>query len=93
MPPRRAAADPVSLSAVPAAVGDIVVALGRACSAAAGLVHEVEVALAAGHHRLTILFFQAGGGRELALRVRRGNGLFEPVPDEWFRALQTGEQE
>ena len=51
------------------------------------------VALAAGHHRLTILFFQAGGGRELALRVRRGNGLFEPVPDEWFRALQTGEQE
>ena len=42
------------------------------------------VALARGHHRLGVWFFQSGGGKELALRVRRGDGPFEPVPDEWF---------
>jgi len=50
-----------------------------------------SIALASGHHKLGVLYFQAGGGRELALRVRRGNGLFEPVPDEWYSAAQTEE--
>jgi hexosaminidase len=49
------------------------------------------VALASGHHRLSVLFFQSGGGRDLALRVRRGDGPFEAVPDEWFSAAQTEE--
>jgi len=42
------------------------------------------IALAKGYHRFRLLYFQGGGGRELALRVRRGDGPFEPVPDEWF---------
>jgi hexosaminidase len=42
------------------------------------------IGLAKGHHRLRALYFQGGGGRHLALRVRRGDGAFEPVPDEWF---------
>jgi len=49
------------------------------------------IALASGHHRMRVLFFQGGGGRDLALRVRRGDGPFEPVPDEWFSAAQTEE--
>ena len=42
------------------------------------------VALAKGHHRLRVLFFQAGGGRVLGLRVRRGDRPFAAVPDEWY---------
>jgi len=49
------------------------------------------IALASGHHRMRVLFFQGGGGRDLALRVRRADGPFEPVPDEWFSAAQTEE--
>jgi hexosaminidase len=49
------------------------------------------IALESGHHRLRVLFFQGGGGRDLALRVRRGSGPFEPVPDGWFRAAQAEE--
>jgi hypothetical protein len=49
------------------------------------------VALARGHHRLRVLFFQSGGGRDLALRVRRGDGPFEPVPDEWFSVEELEE--
>ena len=40
--------------------------------------------LARGYHRLRVLYFQGGGGRQLALRVRIGDGPFEPVPDQWF---------
>jgi hexosaminidase len=40
--------------------------------------------LAKGHHRLRALYFQGGGGRTLELRVRRGDGPFEIVPDAWF---------
>ena len=42
------------------------------------------IGLAKGHHRLRVLYFQGGGGRDLTLRVRRGEGPFEAVPDEWF---------
>jgi hexosaminidase len=42
------------------------------------------IALAAGHHRLGVWYFQSAGGRALSLRVRRGGGPFEGVPDEWF---------
>jgi hexosaminidase len=42
------------------------------------------IALAAGHHRLGVWYFQSTGGRALSLRVRHGDGPFEPVPDEWF---------
>ena len=42
------------------------------------------IGLAKGHHRLRALYFQGGGGRELALRVRRGNDAYEAVPDDWF---------
>jgi len=42
------------------------------------------IALAAGHHRLGVWYFQSAGGRALSLHVRRGDGPFEPVPDEWF---------
>jgi len=42
------------------------------------------VALTRGHHRLGVWFFQSGGGKDLALRIRRGDGPFEPVPDEWL---------
>ena len=51
------------------------------------------IALASGHHRMRVLFFQGGGGRDLALRVRRADGPFEPVPDEWFSSVQSGEDE
>ncbi len=53
-----------------------------------------SVALAKGHHRLRLLYFQAGGGRELALRVRQGDGPFEMVPDDWYyveNVLDAGE--
>jgi hypothetical protein len=33
---------------------------------------------------LRIPYFQGGGGRSLTLRVRRGEGPFEAVPDEWL---------
>jgi len=42
------------------------------------------IGLSRGHHRLRILYFQGGGGRDLTLRLRRGEGPFEPVPDEWL---------
>lgn len=42
------------------------------------------IGLSKGHHRLRILYFQGGGGRDLTLRVRRGEGPFEAVPDEWL---------
>ncbi len=42
------------------------------------------IGLSKGHHRLRVLYFQGGGGRALRLRVRRGDGPFEEVPDEWF---------
>jgi hexosaminidase len=42
------------------------------------------IGLSRGHHRLRVLYFQGGGGRDLTLRVRRGEGPFEAVPDEWF---------
>jgi len=42
------------------------------------------IGLAKGHHRLRVLYFQGGGGRDLSLRVRRGEGPFEAAPDEWF---------
>jgi hexosaminidase len=42
------------------------------------------IGLMKGHHRLRVLYFQGGGGRDLALRVRRGEGPFDAIPDEWF---------
>ncbi len=42
------------------------------------------IGLAKGYHRLRVLYFQGGGGRDLMLRVRRGVSPFEEVPDEWF---------
>ncbi len=42
------------------------------------------IGLAKGHHRLRALYFQGGGGRDLTLRVRQGDGPFEAVPDDWF---------
>jgi hypothetical protein len=42
------------------------------------------IGLSKGHHRVRILYFQGGGGRNLTLRVRRGQDPFEPVPDEWL---------
>jgi hexosaminidase len=42
------------------------------------------IGLSRGHHRLRVLYFQGGGGRNLTLRVRRGEGPFEAVPDEWL---------
>jgi len=42
------------------------------------------IGLSRGHHRLRILYFQGGGGRELTLRVRRGEDPFEAVPVEWL---------
>jgi hexosaminidase len=43
-----------------------------------------SVALAKGHHRIQVLYFQGSGGRDLVLRVRWGDAPFQPVPDEWF---------
>jgi len=43
-----------------------------------------SVALAKGHHRIQVLYFQGSGGRDLGLRVRRGAAPFQPVPDEWY---------
>jgi hexosaminidase len=40
--------------------------------------------LAKGYHRLRLLYFQAGGGKALGLRVRRAYGPPEPVPDAWY---------
>ncbi len=48
------------------------------------------VALEKGHHRLRVRYFQAGGGRELALLVRRGDDPFSPVPDSWLSAGSPG---
>lgn len=45
------------------------------------------IALGKGHHRLRILRLQSAGGRDLALRVRWGDGPFQAVPDEWFYVL------
>ena len=45
---------------------------------------EGSVGLARGYHRLRLLYFQAGGGKGLGMRVRRAYGPAEPVPDSWF---------
>jgi hypothetical protein len=41
-----------------------------------------------------VLYFQGGGGRDLALRVRQGDGPFKTVPDDWYyveNVLDPGE--
>jgi len=43
-----------------------------------------SIALAKGHHRIQVLYFQGGGGRDLGLRVRRDEAPFEAVPDDWY---------
>jgi hexosaminidase len=44
-----------------------------------------EIALAAGLHRFTVRYFQAGGGKTLALGVVPPGGERMDVPAEWFR--------
>jgi hexosaminidase len=41
-------------------------------------------ALRAGPHALTVRYFQAGGGAELRLRVRTGDGPWRDVPRNWL---------
>jgi hexosaminidase len=42
------------------------------------------VALRSGAHRVTVRFFQAGGGAELRLRMRIANGPWRDVPRNWL---------
>jgi hexosaminidase len=42
------------------------------------------VALAAGYHPFELLYYQAGGGKDLALRVRREQEAWAAVPAEWL---------
>lgn len=49
------------------------------------------VALRAGLHRVTVRFFQGGGGAALSLRVRIGDGEWMPVPSSWWH-FKVGEQ-
>jgi hexosaminidase len=42
------------------------------------------IALAAGYHPIEVLFFQAGGGRELRLQMGRAGEPLEPVPTAWL---------
>ena len=42
------------------------------------------VALRAGHHPITVRFFQGGGGAALGLRYRMGNEAWRPVPASWL---------
>jgi hexosaminidase len=54
---------------------------------------EGSVGLSRGVHRLRVLYFQAGGGKALGVRVRRGYGPPERVPDSWYyvdNPLQAG---
>ncbi len=44
-----------------------------------------DVALAAGYHSITVVYFQAGGGKGLELSVTRPRGEGQPVTAEWFR--------
>ncbi len=47
------------------------------------------VALRAGLHRMTVRYFQGGGGAALELRVRRDGGAWAPVPPEWLQSLRA----
>jgi hexosaminidase len=42
------------------------------------------VALAAGYHPIEVLFFQAGGGRDLRLQLHRRGDPLVPVPPDWL---------
>ena len=42
------------------------------------------VALAAGLHPFEVAFFQGDGDRTLELRMRTGDGDWQPVPGDWF---------
>jgi len=43
-----------------------------------------QVALAAGHHPVTIRFFQATGGRELRVRIARAGEETRDLPTQWL---------
>lgn len=49
-----------------------------------------EMALAAGWHPITVVYFQAGGGRALELSVTPPGGPRRPVPPEWLRHPEVG---
>ncbi|HEX7121581.1 MAG TPA: family 20 glycosylhydrolase [Gemmatimonadaceae bacterium] len=42
------------------------------------------IALRQGVHPVTLRYFQGGGGASLSLRVRTGDGPWEPVPADWL---------
>lgn len=42
------------------------------------------IALCAGAHPFRLRYFQAGGGAELRLRVRRAGGTWQSVPGDWL---------
>jgi hexosaminidase len=42
------------------------------------------IALAAGYHQIEVLFFQAGGGRALALQTGRAGEPLQALPVEWL---------
>jgi hexosaminidase len=42
------------------------------------------IALRAGHHPITVRFFQGGGGAALGIRYRFGNAPWQPIPAQWL---------
>jgi hexosaminidase len=42
------------------------------------------IALRAGHHSITVRYFQGGGGAALGLRYRVDGGRWQPLPAEWL---------
>jgi hexosaminidase len=43
------------------------------------------IALRAGRHPITVRFFQAGGGADLWLKVRRAGGDWQEIPASWLQ--------
>ena len=48
------------------------------------LIHGNHPLLERGYDPMTVRFFQRGGGAGLSMRVRRGDGAWQPVPSEWL---------
>ncbi len=43
-----------------------------------------QVALAAGHHSLRVLYFEAGGGQSLEVEIEDPEGSRQPLPGAWL---------